>query len=244
MAGNSSSSNEVTEGVELSPCLSVNVVNIDYTMLYIDQDKDFIEALDSAVPVVRIFGSTASGERACVYIHGAYPYLYFRPEDITDKDFTTLEKVTRFIEPMRWNIEKILNARRKATAEVAAAANKDLNKKPWTSKKFQTHVHKIEVVMKYTMYGFYPDKVPFVKIYLRNPQDINKVVAILEDGALGRVYQPFESHVPFLLQFTTDNNITPMGIHICIHIYIYVYIYVYIYTYLYIHIYININIYT
>jgi DNA polymerase zeta len=69
----------------------------------------------------------------------------------------------------------------------------------------------MEVVMKYTMYGFYPDKVPFVKLYLRNPQDINKVVAILEDGALGRVYQPFESHVPFLLQFTTDNNITPMG---------------------------------
>jgi hypothetical protein len=58
---------------EVSPLLSINVVNIDYTM--VDTDKghpnhDFIDTLDSKVPVVRIFGATSKGERACVHIHG------------------------------------------------------------------------------------------------------------------------------------------------------------------------------
>ena len=30
------------------------------------------------------------------------------------------------------------------------------------------------------MYGFYPNDVPFVKLSLRNPQDVPKVAAILE----------------------------------------------------------------
>lgn len=30
----------------------------------------------SEVPVIRVFGTTETGQKICVHIHGAFPYLY------------------------------------------------------------------------------------------------------------------------------------------------------------------------
>ena len=61
--------------IEFNPLISVNVVYIDYSMFYntgggFDEDSGITESADSAVPVIRIFGSTCTEKRACVHIHG------------------------------------------------------------------------------------------------------------------------------------------------------------------------------
>lgn len=55
-----------------------------------------------------------------------------------------------------------------------------------------------------------------MKIFLYNPSFVKRAANLLQNGAiLGRVYQPHESHVPFILQFMIDYNLYGMSfIHV------------------------------
>jgi DNA polymerase zeta len=37
------------------------------------------------VPVIRVFGSTETGQKVCAHIHGAFPYLYIEYRGPLDK---------------------------------------------------------------------------------------------------------------------------------------------------------------
>ena len=58
---------------DFNPLISISVVCIDYCMSNFtasEEEDGMVESSDSPVPVVRIFGSTCSEKRACIYIHG------------------------------------------------------------------------------------------------------------------------------------------------------------------------------
>lgn len=42
--------------------------------------------LAPGVPVIRVFGATETGQKACVHIHGAFPYLYIEYDGILAQD--------------------------------------------------------------------------------------------------------------------------------------------------------------
>lgn len=61
-------------------------------------------------------------------------------------------------------------------------------------------------------YGFHVGPRPFLKIYLLNPVYVTKCADLLRTGAvLGQPVQPYESHVPMVLQFCADFNINGCG---------------------------------
>lgn len=61
-------------------------------------------------------------------------------------------------------------------------------------------------------YGYHPEERPFIKLMLYEPKDVKKAASLLLAGAvLGRSFQPYESHVPYLLQFKIDLNLQGMG---------------------------------
>ncbi len=51
-------------------------------------------------------------------------------------------------------------------------------------------------------YGFHAADAVFVKVMLLSPRDVTKAAGLLQAGGiLGRRFQPYESHLPYLLQF-------------------------------------------
>lgn len=53
--------------------LRVRLNQIDYTLI---PPGDLDNSNLPRVPVLRIFGSSSTGQTACVHIHQVYPYLY------------------------------------------------------------------------------------------------------------------------------------------------------------------------
>lgn len=61
-------------------------------------------------------------------------------------------------------------------------------------------------------YGYHQTEHKFLKIFLYNPAFIRRVANLLQNGTvLGRVFQPHESHVPYILQFMIDYNLYGMS---------------------------------
>lgn len=62
-------------------------------------------------------------------------------------------------------------------------------------------------------YGYHVGWKYFMKVYLLSPFYLNKLADLLITGkVLGLPMQPYESHIPYLLQFFTDFNLTGCGI--------------------------------
>ena len=89
-------------------CLvSIQVSNIDWRMIRVPRHKMWTNSADEYffwtgkeetsvpkmrtpleichgvefVPEIRVWGSTSVGQRACIHIHGAFPYFFIRPSD-------------------------------------------------------------------------------------------------------------------------------------------------------------------
>ncbi|KAJ4753536.1 DNA polymerase [Rhynchospora pubera] len=179
--------------------LSVRIVSHDYYMAPPIPDLDFsISSFHGRkieeVPVIRIYGSTPAGQKACLHVHKALPYLYIPcPDEILHNPEP--EKGNSYINSFLTALEKAFKTR-------------------GTSKK--QHVHGCTIVKAKRMYGFFPTEELFMKIYLYYPHDISRASILLLSGAImSRQFQPYESHIPYLLQFLVDYNLYGMShIHV------------------------------
>jgi DNA polymerase family B, exonuclease domain len=78
--------------------------------------------------------------------------------------------------------------------------------------RYNQHLAAIVLVKGVNVYGYHVGYSYFLKLYLVNPDSKWRMVELLQGGTvMGRRYQPFESHVPYLLQFMLDHNLYGMG---------------------------------
>lgn len=97
------SSSSPSPAPSLPPCsFSCRVVSIDwYTTTPIKGldpcYSDFRSSTVDKVPLVRVFGATPLGQKACLHVHGAFPYLYV-PCTCADPNDDYLQLVARSID--------------------------------------------------------------------------------------------------------------------------------------------------
>ncbi|XP_025801172.1 DNA polymerase zeta catalytic subunit isoform X3 [Panicum hallii] len=180
-----------------TPVLSVRIVSIDYYMAPPLPGFDFSrspfhgEEVEE-VPVIRIYGSTPAGQKTCLHIHRVLPYLYIPcPEEL----LYNVDKGNSYITGLLSDLEKALQIRGPPKRK---------------------HVHGCSLVRAKKLYGYHASEELFMKIYLYYPYEVSRAATLLLSGAVfNRAFQPYESHIPYLLHFLVDYNLYGMGhIHV------------------------------
>ncbi|GAP92503.1 putative DNA polymerase zeta subunit [Rosellinia necatrix] len=139
------------------------------------------------VPVIRVFGSTETGQKVCAHIHGAFPYLFVEYQGKLHPD-----DVTTYINRLQLSIDYALAVSYRRAADAGKLR----------------YVARITLVKGVPFYGFYVGYRFFLKIYMLNPVVMTRLADLLQQGVIMKqVFQPYEAHLQYLLQFMTDYNL-------------------------------------
>ncbi|OQE23950.1 hypothetical protein PENFLA_c010G01476 [Penicillium flavigenum] len=154
-------------------------------------EKDF----KPKVPVIRIFGATETGQRVCVHVHGAFPYLY-----IEYNGSLAPEDVNSAIRTLHLSIDHALAVSFRRNAYDRRTA-------------FVAHITLVKGV---PFYGYHVGWRFFFKIYLLNPFHMTRLVDLLHQGAvMKRPLQPYEAHMQYIPQWMCDYNLYGCAIMSC-----------------------------
>lgn len=144
------------------------------------------------VPVIRVFGSTQTGQKVCAHIHGAFPYLFIEYNGKLDQ-----EEVGAFSYRLHLSIDHAL-----AVSYRQDAYARDTPK----------YVARITLVKGVPFYGFHVGYKYYLKIYMLNPVVMTRLADLLHQGVImKRKFQPYEAHLQYILQFMTDYNLYGCG---------------------------------
>ncbi|PAA46056.1 hypothetical protein BOX15_Mlig012441g1, partial [Macrostomum lignano] len=168
--------------VSLETAMEQPVSGLDVTY------SDFRSGQCSRVPVLRVFGSTPAGRKCCTHVHGVFPYFYVPFEGCSGPR-------ADFLKAFAASLDKAINiaVRRSSSSTVM-------------------HVFCINVVLGRSFYGFHANESEFMKIHMFNPKMVKKAADLLLGGSvMNKICQPFESHIPFGLQFLMDFNLYGMN---------------------------------
>lgn len=139
------------------------------------------------VPIIRVFGATETGQKVCAHIHGAFPYLYLEYDGSLVQD-----QVDAYIQSLRLSIDHAL--------AVSYRRNNYDGK--------AVYVAHISLVKGVPFFGYHVGFKYFLKVYILNPLHMTRLADLLYQGAImKRVFQPYESHLQYLLQWMCDFNL-------------------------------------
>ena len=174
-----------------------------------------------------MFGETPGGQKACLHLHRAFPYFYVPYDDDLPRDpvecGTFLKNLGQSLERARsWRCRAAMlgsGGRGRGRAQHAAG---DQPRHKWGEplrrigiavKNEEVRFHDATLVRAKPFYGYHSGERLFIKLRLYDPSTVQRAAAaMLSGGILNRIFQPHESHVPYLLQVKVDHNLHGMGL--------------------------------
>ena len=141
------------------------------------------------VPVIRVFGATETGQKVCAHIHGALQYLFIPYTESLERD-----AVEQYINSLRLSIDHALAL--------------SYRRNPYSESRTSQFVAHISLVKGVPFFGYNVGYRYYLKIYLLNPLHMTRFADLLQQGAiLQRIFQPYEAHQQYLLQWMCDFNL-------------------------------------
>ena len=188
--------------------------------------------------MVRVFGETPGGQKGCLHLHRAFPYFYVPYDDDLPRDPV---EAGEWLRSMAACLEKAMEMAAEARGEKTAAEGPGVGasstvgadgsdpsarpgdgggntgdggtgggRRPFRRRRF---VHDATLVRARHFYGYHHGERLFVKLQLYDPSSVQRAAAaMLSGGILNRVFQPHESHIPYILQVMVDHNLHGMGL--------------------------------
>lgn len=142
------------------------------------------------VPELRIFGATEAGQRCCVHVHGAMPYVYVEYEGTVSPD----------------HVHNHINRLARAINACMAAS---LNRRDPNKSLFLAFIVPVKAI---PFYGFHVGYRYFLKIYCLDPKFMTRLATLLRSGEImQKKWIVYESHIPYHLQFMLDSNLYGCG---------------------------------
>ena len=165
------------------------------------------------VPVIRIYGASSTGEKACLHVHQVYPYFFVEYTGNMTPDHG---------KPSPPVAGSSLNASRSTVNRYITQLSLSLNhaialsiKRNPTSPNSQ-FIRAIILVKGVHFYGFHSSYAPFLKILIADPAIVNRAVTLLQSGTVMHTkFRVYESHLSYHLQFLCDFGLYGCGwIHV------------------------------
>ncbi|VBB26657.1 unnamed protein product [Acanthocheilonema viteae] len=167
--------------------LSMRNVTCDYYLEKPNGFNKFRLRTNIKVPIIRMFGILQTGQKCCVHVHGVFPYIVIR----SGVQFTP---------------EFALLLRNKINAIVS-----DCN--PLYKFNINFAIYQIKSITARSLYGYHKDNENFVQILCYSPLQLRIVAnALQKEAKKNSMFQVYESHVPYILQFFVDHSIFGMDL--------------------------------
>jgi hypothetical protein len=145
-----------------------------------------------------------------VHLHGCLPYFFARAEG--HHFFNSVAELAAAAPRIEELIESALATIRNESANASEAQGGNppgATTSRYVSKKKM--VAGVEVTKGMPFYGYHADEQLFLKIYVYDPRAVAKVASLLQSGVvLDCRFQPYESHIPYLLQAFVDASMSGM----------------------------------
>lgn len=148
------------------------------------------------VPVVRVYGFLPTGHQVLCHVHGVFPYIFIRYDgQESDSAATINQKCAQLHNTLE--IKSQLSMIKKKDIKQAKQNITDLK-----------YIANVSVVKGVPFYGFHVGYSFFYKISLLDAGFVNRLSDLIRNGKMfNKKVETFESHIPYLLQFSADFNL-------------------------------------
>lgn len=163
-----------------------------------------------AVPVLRIYGNSSSGQKTCLHVHQVYPYFFVDyAGSLKPKDGMSFYIIHLLFSNVILRIVKRYIATLIQSLNHAVAIS--LKRNPVSPK--SRYIRGVVLVKGVHFYGFHSSYSPFLKILVADPSFVNRIVTVLRSGSvMGTRFRIYESHLSFPLQFMCDFGLYGCGL--------------------------------